>query len=323
MPFKARYDPVFSNVYRSLCADFRYDCLRADSIRNSRAIFADIVDGILGADLILADLSGANPNVFYELGLAHAAGRNVFMTAERATFSRQLPFDIRTYRVVMYENSDAGLIKLKTELRSYFSALASAKLKASNPYADANKSVIIDRGVGQYSDGTFRTLLEKLSDNLEAVWKVQDAQLSPLFQKARRCRTRQAFRAFVQKAYAELEDPLLSESKNKEQLPWDITLTAVDDAGTFVFHPSKQGEVVEPGHPFYYLIGKESGNLYWLNRYSSERFDELKTHIDRRHLRLTRLHSRRHPLLGYTFIIETHVNLTPTLPRQSDRNLHV
>lgn len=50
--------------------------------------------------LLFADLSGKNPNVFYELGLAHAAGKPVVFTAGQL---EDVPFDLRHLRVIIYD----------------------------------------------------------------------------------------------------------------------------------------------------------------------------------------------------------------------------
>ncbi|MDT0390620.1 hypothetical protein [Streptomyces dubilierae] len=77
-------------------------CRRADDIYASSRIMEDVWDSIHSADFIVADLSGRNANVFYELGLAHAVGTPVILVAES---SKDIPFDLKGVRTIIYGDS--------------------------------------------------------------------------------------------------------------------------------------------------------------------------------------------------------------------------
>ena len=72
MPFDAELNEVYSAFLAPILSEIGYDVRRADDIASQGNILRDIVESIAGADLIVADLTGLNPNVFYELGVAHA-----------------------------------------------------------------------------------------------------------------------------------------------------------------------------------------------------------------------------------------------------------
>jgi hypothetical protein len=82
----------------------------------------DIMDqvwlGIRGADVVVADITGNNPNVFYEIGLAHALGKEVILISQHT----KAPFDIRPKRRVTYDSGD--LEGLKTRLAAAFGAIS-------------------------------------------------------------------------------------------------------------------------------------------------------------------------------------------------------
>lgn len=65
----------------------------------------DIQDSILAADLILCEMSGRNPNVFYELGLAHAIGKPAILISRK---EEDIPFDLRHVRTILYDSTEAG-----------------------------------------------------------------------------------------------------------------------------------------------------------------------------------------------------------------------
>lgn len=111
MPFTESMEPVFRVIQRAL-SHAGWDVVRADHISHPRRITDAIVCAILTADLVVADLTGNNPNVFYELGIAHTAGCDVILLTQED----RLPFDVTTDRAVLYEPSPRGLRRLKSEL---------------------------------------------------------------------------------------------------------------------------------------------------------------------------------------------------------------
>ncbi|GAI12942.1 unnamed protein product, partial [marine sediment metagenome] len=71
MPFDLEFDWIFNDLIKLALEEVGYDVKRADSILNQQNILKDVVRGIAEADLVVADLTGLNPNVFYEIGIAH------------------------------------------------------------------------------------------------------------------------------------------------------------------------------------------------------------------------------------------------------------
>jgi hypothetical protein len=70
----------------------------------------------------IADCTGRNPNVMYELGIAHTLGKPVFMLSQSTD---DLPFDIQSRRVIIYKDNAAGLKTLQSELRRVIGLLIS------------------------------------------------------------------------------------------------------------------------------------------------------------------------------------------------------
>ena len=76
MPFRDDFDALYHRVVKPIIEghDVKMKCLRADEMYGPSAIMADIWEQIRRADIVIADLTTRNPNVLYELGLAHAQG---------------------------------------------------------------------------------------------------------------------------------------------------------------------------------------------------------------------------------------------------------
>lgn len=118
MPFdepKARRKP-FMRVYKVIRATVRrakLKCKRADEIFGVIPIVEDIWESINKAALIIADLTGRNANVFYEVGLSHALPKKVVFLAQT---KNDLPFDVEHVRCIIYQNSNSGRKKLTRDL---------------------------------------------------------------------------------------------------------------------------------------------------------------------------------------------------------------
>lgn len=82
---------------------------------------------------MIADLTGRNPNVFYELGIAHAVSNKTIMTAQQI---EDVPFDLQSYRVILYDQMIAGSRKLFSDLDAAIKALLQALDRTNNPVQD-------------------------------------------------------------------------------------------------------------------------------------------------------------------------------------------
>lgn len=133
MPFAEE----LADVYRYLIVDGMtaagYDVKRADDVLSQNNILNDIVEGIVSSDLIVADLTGANPNVYYELGIAHALNKNVILLTQNI---EEIPFDLRSYRVVTYSVHFTKMNQAKEELCELATEAFKGRLPFGNPVKD-------------------------------------------------------------------------------------------------------------------------------------------------------------------------------------------
>lgn len=130
MPFADQYREVYQEVYKPVCERSGMDCWRVDELARPGSITRDIVEGILDADVVIADLTSRNPNVFYELGIAHSVGNKTIMTTQGIA---DVPFDIANYRVLIYEQTIRGSKKLAGELERAIHELLAALDRTNNP----------------------------------------------------------------------------------------------------------------------------------------------------------------------------------------------
>ena len=71
MPFDAELNDVYTAFTMQTLEEVGFEIARADNINNQQSILHDIIGSIIQADIIVADLTTSNSNVYYELGIAH------------------------------------------------------------------------------------------------------------------------------------------------------------------------------------------------------------------------------------------------------------
>lgn len=99
-PFGGYFDLYYRDVYRPAVLEAGLEAVRADDLFRASNILSDVWRLIRESRVLLADVTGKNPNVFYELGLAHAARKPVvIVTADIA----DVPFDLQPLRVLVYD----------------------------------------------------------------------------------------------------------------------------------------------------------------------------------------------------------------------------
>jgi hypothetical protein len=112
MPFQSKFDPVFETLRQTAeAAGLR--CRRADDIWENPAVIQDVVSLIDRSKVVVCDCTERNPNVFYEIGIAHTLGRDVILITQSDS---DIPFDLRHLRYVKYLNNSEGLAKLRAIL---------------------------------------------------------------------------------------------------------------------------------------------------------------------------------------------------------------
>ena len=109
LPWAEKVWNALKDVVESAQVVPRLTCRRADDLFG-HDVLLDIVAAIRSAEVVIADITGRNPNVFYELGIAHTFGRRVVLPTQDV---RDIPFDIQRFRHVIYGTDQAGLIALE------------------------------------------------------------------------------------------------------------------------------------------------------------------------------------------------------------------
>ena len=119
MPFKTKLAAIYSKHLKQMAGELGLRMLRADEVFSPKPFMEKVWDGICAAQLILADCTEKNPNVFYEIGMAHAVGKKVVLITRS---DRDVPSDIKHFDYIHYNYDPEGVEALIERLRQFLSA---------------------------------------------------------------------------------------------------------------------------------------------------------------------------------------------------------
>ncbi|MGH2487912.1 MAG: hypothetical protein ACRDHE_18070, partial [Ktedonobacterales bacterium] len=114
MPFAEAFRGLYDGVIKTAVESVDLECLRADDIGRSGVIVSQIWESLMEARVVIADLTGANGNVLYELGIAHVIGHPAILLTQRI---EDVPYDLRQERHFIYDLSELGRDLLRTRLK--------------------------------------------------------------------------------------------------------------------------------------------------------------------------------------------------------------
>lgn len=124
------YDAVIKPTFEE---DLKWECRHIDELPGAGNVVSRIVKEIAAATLVVADLTLLEPDVLYELGIAHSLGNNVLTLIRRG---ETVPFDLRSYRTIEYEDSAAGARRLSRDLNAAVQTLPDWGAGPTNPVQD-------------------------------------------------------------------------------------------------------------------------------------------------------------------------------------------
>ena len=119
MPFSKEYDDLFLIGIKEVLEKRGFNCTRVDDKYFPGQIVEEIQRSIAESDVIIAEMTDRNPNVYYEVGYAHGINKYPILITKD---TQELPFDLQGYKHIVYR----GEIKtLRIELDKYIDWLES------------------------------------------------------------------------------------------------------------------------------------------------------------------------------------------------------
>lgn len=108
MPFSPALHYFFLHLKEHIEQKHGHLCYRADQKFSTKPVREKISDYIADADMVIADCTGNNPNVLYEVGIAHALGKDVVLITQDSMDN--VPSDIRLFEFIKYDASPSEFL---------------------------------------------------------------------------------------------------------------------------------------------------------------------------------------------------------------------
>jgi hypothetical protein len=138
------FDRVYDTIREAVSAE-GLECVRADFEPSGGFIHSPMYERLIVSEYVIADLTLANANVTYEVGVRHGAGGRVTLLVCAASELKTLPFDFRPLRVIPYGLGDDGVLadeaarELAATLRDRLARARAGELPTDNPIAQILK----------------------------------------------------------------------------------------------------------------------------------------------------------------------------------------
>jgi hypothetical protein len=138
-------------VEECVIGDLTFKCHRADKSLRPGDVISHLIEHLYKSEVVIADLTHQNPNVFYELGVRHTLNNNTILIAQDI---RYVPFDLRTQRVIPYSCTDDGMPLLKENIEKSLIEIFTNKAIIDNPI----KRYLFEIGVNNIINDTASNL---------------------------------------------------------------------------------------------------------------------------------------------------------------------
>src|SRR5436309_6508537 len=160
-PSRKRSDDVFTHVLEPAAGSRGYKAIRADKISTPGIITNQVVQELINAPLVIADLTDHNANVYYELAIRHAVRKPLVEIIKRG---QPIPFDVAATRVLQLDDPDLNNVgALTDQVKTAITAALSKSSETDNPITVAIDIHALGRS-GKPLDAQLAAIIEMLAD---------------------------------------------------------------------------------------------------------------------------------------------------------------
>ncbi len=151
---RRKAEGVIAAVVKPVVEKFGYELICPHEMSKNGSITQQIIGEILYDELVIANLTGLNANVMYELAIRHATKKPVITISERA----KLPFDINEERTLFYDDNMLGVIELKRKLEAMMADSSNMEL-VDNPIYRAKFILEVQKSLPNNKEGKALSLI--------------------------------------------------------------------------------------------------------------------------------------------------------------------
>lgn len=158
---RKRSDQVLKHIITGAVEQLGYEVIRADKISEPGIITHQILQYIVDAPLVIADLTERNPNVFYELALRHAIRKPLVQLIKKGEL---IPFDVAATRIIQFDLHNLDSVEAaKTEIIAQVKSLEAGKNDTDNPISVSLDLKMLKES-GNPEERSLADIVEAISD---------------------------------------------------------------------------------------------------------------------------------------------------------------
>jgi len=162
---RKRYTGVYKSIIAPAAIEAGYKPKRSDIENSPGNITHDIINDLASADIVIADLTSANPNVFFELGIRHAFRKSG--TVHIIDINHEIPFDVKNYRAIEYSTELADISCAIELISEAIKKREDSPEKSDNPVHDAISDLPMN--ILSAGDVALKDQIEKLQDRTDSL----------------------------------------------------------------------------------------------------------------------------------------------------------
>lgn len=158
---RTRSDQILKHIITQPVSQLGYEVIRADKISEPGIITTQIIEYIVDAELVIADLTDHNPNVFYELAIRHAMRKPLVQMIRKGDV---IPFDVAATRVIQFDlhNLDS-VAAAKEEISSQVKSIEIGGSEVQNPISVSLDLKVLKES-GDAEERSLADIVEAISD---------------------------------------------------------------------------------------------------------------------------------------------------------------
>jgi hypothetical protein len=172
MPYREPYETVYKAAIEGTLTGLGFEVSRGDTISRSTPFTNDVFEYTRSSELIIADVSGGNENVYYELGYAHGLNKEVILLTHDSP--EDLPADTRHIRHLKYDTGNLG--ELRKVLEEWVKKSSAHRLKSRKELAKTLKRGDIFEA---FTDATFYLSTGDVDDRSDIINCIKNKTLIP------------------------------------------------------------------------------------------------------------------------------------------------
>lgn len=167
---RKRSDQVLKHIVRPAASSCDYKVLRADEIEKPGMITSQVIQHVVNEQLVIADLTGWNPNVFYELAIRHAIKKPVIQLINKGD---RIPFDVAGSRTIYIDLHDLDSVETaKQEIITQVKALEADTTAIETPIS-VSLDLQLLRQSEKPEERSLADILASVSDLRASVGKIE------------------------------------------------------------------------------------------------------------------------------------------------------